>query len=227
MKTKTKALALFLSAVLLVVTTVFTTMAFLTSETETVKNTFTVGKVAITLDEARVNEYGELLNSNGNVYEAGDTLANRVPDGDRKGNEYKLIPGHEYVKDPTVHVKLDSEDCYVRMEVTVTVPEAAKNLINTDINSIITGYNSNVWERNAYEVNGTTITYDYWYKGMVDVSALSDADKDGFGDLAPLFTKIVVPEYMDVLALYGLKIDVVAYAIQADGFDDAADAWAE
>ena len=54
MKTRSKALVLTLCAVLLVVATVMGTMAYLTS-TDTVTNTFTVGKVAITLDEAKVN----------------------------------------------------------------------------------------------------------------------------------------------------------------------------
>lgn len=49
MRTKTKALVLALCAVLLVVTTVFVTMAFLTSE-DSVQNTFTVGKVTIILN---------------------------------------------------------------------------------------------------------------------------------------------------------------------------------
>lgn len=57
MRTKTKALTLSLCAVLLVVTTVFATMAYLTSQ-DSVNNTFTVGKVEITLDEAQVNDYG-------------------------------------------------------------------------------------------------------------------------------------------------------------------------
>ena len=57
MKKKTKALMLVLCAVLLVTASVLGTMAYLTS-TEKVVNTFTVGKVAITLDEAKVNADG-------------------------------------------------------------------------------------------------------------------------------------------------------------------------
>ncbi len=57
MKKKTKALMLVLCAVLLVTASVLGTMAYLTS-TDQVVNTFTVGKVAITLDEAKVNADG-------------------------------------------------------------------------------------------------------------------------------------------------------------------------
>ena len=54
MKTKTKVLVLSLSAVLLVAVSVFSTIAFLKSS-DNVVNTFTVGKVEITLDEVKVD----------------------------------------------------------------------------------------------------------------------------------------------------------------------------
>ena len=53
MKTRRNALLLGFCAVLLVVASVFGTVAYMTSKDQ-VKNTFTVGKVAINLDEAKV-----------------------------------------------------------------------------------------------------------------------------------------------------------------------------
>ena len=100
MKAK-KVLALVLCAALLVAGSVAATLAYLTSKTEVVTNTFSVGNVTITLDEAKVNEYG--------VEAEGE---DRV-----KANEYKLIPGHTYVKDPMVHVTEKSEQCYVFVKV--------------------------------------------------------------------------------------------------------------
>lgn len=100
MKKKTKALMLVLCAVLLVTASVLGTMAYLTS-TDKVVNTFTVGKVAITLDEAKVKEDGTPV--------AG---AARV-----KGNAYHLLPGHGYTKDPTVHVQANSEDSFIFVKV--------------------------------------------------------------------------------------------------------------
>lgn len=35
-----------------------------------------------------------------------------------KTNEYHLLPGHTYTKDPTVTVKTGSDASYVRMKVT-------------------------------------------------------------------------------------------------------------
>lgn len=100
MKKKTKALMLVLCAVLLVTASVLGTMAYLTS-TDQVVNTFTVGKVAITLDEAQVKEDGTPV--------AG---AARV-----KENAYHLLPGHTYTKDPTVHVQANSEDSFIFVKV--------------------------------------------------------------------------------------------------------------
>lgn len=105
-KTKTKALLMSLCAVLLVAASVLGTMAYLT-DSKDVKNTFTVGNVTIKLDEAKVDEKGNLVKNQD------DTLADRVT-----RNEYKLLPGHTYVKDPTVTVLAPSVESYVRMKVT-------------------------------------------------------------------------------------------------------------
>ena len=111
MKSKRKAVIMFICAVLLVSTTMFATIAYLKSE-DTVNNTFTVGNVQITLDEAEVDLYGTPVEGN-----------NRV-----KANTYKLIPGHKYTKDPTVTVMANSEDCYVRALVTINKRQALYNL---------------------------------------------------------------------------------------------------
>lgn len=100
MKKRKNALFLSLSAVLLVALTVVGTLAFLQSTAGPVTNTFTAGKVAITLDEAPVNTYG--------VKEDGER---------RQANAYTLIPGHSYTKDPVVHVEVGSEPSWVYVKV--------------------------------------------------------------------------------------------------------------
>lgn len=52
-----KTLTVIIALVLVVVMSVAGTVAYLTSS-DTVTNTFTVGNVEITLDEAKVDEYG-------------------------------------------------------------------------------------------------------------------------------------------------------------------------
>ena len=96
-KTKTKALLMSLCAVLLVAASVLGTMAYLT-DSKDVKNTFTVGNVAITMDETDVD----------------DSTPNKERD---QANSYKLLPGHTYTKDPIIHVDANSEDCYLFVKV--------------------------------------------------------------------------------------------------------------
>ena len=57
MKTRGKVLLATLSAAMLVTASVMGTLAYL-QDTDSVQNTFTVGKVGITLDEADVKTYG-------------------------------------------------------------------------------------------------------------------------------------------------------------------------
>lgn len=187
-KTKTKALVLSLCAVLLVAVSVFTTLAFLKSS-DSVKNTFTVGKVAITLDEAKVNEYG-----------VADTAATRV-----KKNTYKLIPGHDYTKDPTVHFAADSEASYlfVKVENGLSAIEA-----DTKINAQIL---ANGWAK----LDGVDGVY---YK-KVDANNTSAAV-----DYA-VFGSFTLADDADVSRYADAEINVTAYAIQADGFETASAAW--
>ena len=210
MKTKRKALLLSLCAVLLVVASVMGTMAYLTSS-DTVTNTFTVGSVAIKLDEAKANTDGTL-----------------VPNADRvKANSYKLIPGHTYNKDPMVTVLQGSERSYIKMTVTFTKADALDTIFapnGADLTSIFDGYDSANWiyKGNTEDTTEKTRTYEFWYKNAVPATTEDVA-------LDALFDRITVPGNInnDQLAtIEGMTITVNAYAIQADGFADAAAAWA-
>ena len=130
MKTRTKALLLAMCAVLLVVTTVMATLAFLTSTTKVVKNTFTVGNVVITLDEAPVDANGK------------KTTGDRVFE-----NTYKLLPGHVYDKDPIVHVDADSEDCWLFVKITDEIAAIQ------DATTIAAQLTTNGWTLVAGETN--------------------------------------------------------------------------
>lgn len=209
MKTKKKVLLLFLCAVLLVAVSIVGTLAYLTSRDE-VTNTFTVGKVDITLDEADVDEYGKEI--------AG---ADRV-----KGNEYKLIPGHTYVKDPAVTVEGDSEESYVRMLVTINKLATLKAIFGSNFlpQNYVTGWDSSIWVPVATTDNGDdTITYEFRYcKTVSTVDGNAEA-------LEPLFESFTLPGKVtgeQIAELEELEINVVAHAIQADGFDNADKAWA-
>lgn len=207
-KTKTKALLMSLCAVLLVAASVLGTMAYLT-DSKDVKNTFTVGNVAIKLDEAKVNADGTVV-----------TGADRV-----KTNSYKLLPGHTYVKDPTVTVLKPSVESYVKMTVTFTKANALDAIFaptGANLTSIFGGYDAATWLYKGNTKEGDTRTYEFWYKTTVDAT-------DAAQTLKPLFTSIIVPGTINndqLKSIDGMTINVNAYAIQADGFKDAAEAWA-
>ncbi len=239
MKTKSKALLLTLCAVLLVAASVLGTMAYLTSSAE-VKNTFTVGKVEIKLDEAKVTTDGIPVEGAGRV----------------TANSYKLMPGTTYTKDPTVTVKAGSEESYVRMKVTFnnateiialcTDPEfaddgptgvenafplirmvkfveanAAKwdgiipdNMVETEDMLAMPKYF-------AYDKTADTLTYIFYYRETVTAPTADVV-------LPVLFNSITVPEWVtgeQLAELNNFQITVVAEAIQAGSFDNAADAW--
>lgn len=190
MKTSRKVLTLALCAVLLVVASVGVTVAYLTSTSDVATNTFTVGNVTITLDEAKVNVYGNEVENAGRVTE----------------NTYKLLPGHEYTKDPVVHVAQGSEECYLFVKVvdgiaaieadtTVAAQMAAKGWTKVDGTDNVYAYGTKVDARNAAQ----NIT---------------------------VFEKFTVKTGADVAAYNGKTITVQAYAVQADGFNNAAAAYA-
>lgn len=186
MKTRTKALLLTLCAALLVCATVLATMAFLTA-TDSVRNTFTVGNVAITLDEAEVDANGKAV-----------TPENRVD-----ANQYKLIPGKTYDKDPTIHVATDSEDCwlFVKLE---------NGLVD------ITGATTIEAQMTA---EGWTVIDDT--KNIYAYQSIASADAD-----VVVFNTFTLAKDAAVEDYETAEIVVTAYAVQADGFTSAADAWA-
>ncbi len=209
MKTRSKALLLTLCAVLLVAATIFGTMAYLTS-TDTVTNTFTVGKVNIKLDEAKANPDGSLVANDDRV----------------KANSYKLLPGHTYNKDPMVTVLSGSESSYVKMTVTFSKANELDAIFAPDganLTSIFNGYDAANWiAKGNTKGADNTRTYEFWYKEAVAAPTADVA-------LDALFKSITVPGEItneQLATIEGMTITVNAYAIQADGFADAAAAWA-
>ena len=207
-----KAILTLCAALVLVSLSVGATLAYLTS-TDAVVNTFTVGNVNITLDETKVDEYGKAVEG-----------AERV-----QTNEYKLLPGHEYTKDPIVHVAKGSEESYIRMFVQITDIADLKAACDVAVNDpflpeqFVTGWDPAVWvSTKEITSEGDTCTYEFRYHTHVDARKMDV-------DLPALFQTIKVPGAAtneEIAALSDMKISVTAQAIQADGFKDADAAWA-
>lgn len=233
-----KALALLCSVVALIAISVSATLAYLT-DSEAATNVFTVGQVGISLAETKTDEMG-------NPFAGADPVTR---------NEYKLIPGHTYTKDPTVSMDANSESAYVRMLVTVNGYHdllAICQAHNADhvgnvvlLQNFVTGWNPGEWLYEGVkgaDVDSPSATYEFRYHKTTE-------KKEDAYSLEPLFTNIIVPGYMDNLDLEvldsgekmfapyhpyttdesfgtGFEITVTAHAIQAAGFDTADDAWA-
>lgn len=197
MKTRNKALLLTLCALMLVAASVLGTMAYLTSQ-DSVTNTFTVGNVKITLDETDVD--------------------NSTPNKDRdQANSYKLMPGHEYTKDPIVHVDANSDDCYLFVKVDNQIAA-----IEDSANTVASQMAAKGWKA----VDGQTGLYVYVGTTAGAAAPLAVAA----GSNVTVFEKIKIANTVDntTLAGYANKtITVTAYAVQKDGFEDktAAQIW--
>lgn len=97
-KTKKRAIAIVLAAVLLIGAVVGGTIAWLTDTTKIVTNTFTIGDINIDLKETSA-----------------------VDDSGNLKQEYSsFVPGDKLLKDPTITVDANSEACYLFVKVTDT-----------------------------------------------------------------------------------------------------------
>lgn len=116
---KKKIIAISAAIAILAIAVVGGSLAWFTSSAE-VTNTFTVGNVSITLDEAKVDVNGK-----------------KIPDdqegaGRGNANSYRIVPGAVLDKDPTVWINAGSESCLVYVLIQNGLDSAATLNINSD-----------------------------------------------------------------------------------------------
>lgn len=188
-----KTLTIILAFVLVIAMSVAGTVAYLTSQ-DSVTNTFTVGKVAITLDEAKVDANGAAVTSGERV----------------KTNSYKLIPGHAYTKDPIIHVAANSENCWLFVKV-----ENGISGIEDSANTIAAQLAANGWS--AVDVDGADNVYAYRdsVAGGTNVPVFDSFKIDGNADVAKYtYASVVVTAY----AVQADGFGTAAAAWTASGF---------
>ena len=198
MKKVRNIIALLLCAILLVGASVAGTVAYLTSQSEVV-NTFTVGKVIITLDERDVDNDD---NKEDNV-----TVDDVTRD---KANKYKLIPGQHYEKDPVIHVDSTSESCWVFVKV---IKDIEKFEVGTTISAQILANNwlpVDDYDNVYYQVYDADQTNPDTELEVFQGFTLSDEaeDLEGWNSIDE-----------------NTKITVIGYAVQYDAFNSAKEAW--
>lgn len=211
MKLSKKFLAVAMSASVVASVAAAGTLAYLTGE-DTAVNTFTVGKVAINLDEAKVGPDGKALTG---------ADAERV-----KENEYKnIVPGATLDKDPTVTVEADSADCYVYV--------AVRNYLASDeLNPVEYAYylfNEDTWDYSYFvpyaPTNDDICRIDIFrYKGsLADENGIIKSSEEDIV-LEPVFAdgKMYVENFLTAEKakdMLGDKIVVKAFAVQADNLE--------
>lgn len=209
---------MLLCAVMVVSRVAMGTIAYLTASTS-VTNTFTVGNVYIVVEETDVNEDGEPVDGEGNVLPDGGGVGHN-----KEGNEYRLVPGRNYVKAPTVTIKAESEESYVRMLVAISdINDVKTNLKATTGEDFmhgeyVEGYEDNKWlyVGETVDANDSNIAiYEFRYHETV-----STLDKETRA-LDPLFKIFTVPGKLNnaqLNAIREMEIQVYGQAIQAATF---------
>ena len=220
---KKKSVALLVAVVMLFGLVVGGTVAWMTAESEEVTNTFTVGNINIKLDEAPVDENGKA------------TTEARVQE-----NEYKLIPGSEYDKDPKVTVLANSENCYVYVKVTETNNEddiivwtLGDNWLSIDTEEHVYVY---VDAESKEPIVVGTATTDQMLPSIIKDDTITISEKldkdtieslDGVVDASEYDTEEKAEAAAEDEVAARPKLAFYAYAIQAANMDDAEDAWLE
>lgn len=132
------------------------------------------------------------------------------------GNDYKIVPGVDITKDPEVTVKAGSEACWLFVKVEEENWPTFKETENGPA-------------KIAYEIapgwtalGGVSGVY-YREVGAVNADTSFEVIKDNVITVSENLTKA---EVNDVVAL-NPKLTFTAYAVQKDGVNSAADAWAK
>lgn len=191
-----KKLTTVLAIVLVVALSVAGTYAYLTAQTDTVKNTFTAAGLAskFTLDESKATQQTDgsyTLDVNDRVQE----------------NTYSVVPKVNLAKDPTVHVKLEKNvGAYVFL--------AVDNNLGDGLTATI---DDTQWTalNKTYTANGAEWTI--YYKQLAGSATPAQVDINVLAG-----QQIVVG---DTVAEDCGNIVFNAYLTQSAGFTDALDAW--
>lgn len=137
------------------------------------------------------------------------------------GSDYKIIPGVDIEKNPKVTVKAGSEACWLFVKVEEeNWPEfadgAGENAVRKVKYDIADG-----WTKG----DGTNIPANVYYREVAANDAAQEFPvlKDNKITVSETLTKINIK---DISTKPTPKLSITAYAIQKDGMDTAAKAWA-
>ena len=198
-----KTFALVVVMMLVIGCTIGGTIAWLTDETDSVTNTFTVGDINITLTETY----------------------NKDTNGDTTNDAWvgKMVPGNTLSKDPKVTVKAGSEACWLFVKV-----EKSSNLDDFITYTVNSGWTAG--EGTGEGKNGVPVGV---YYREVSALTTEDAADEVFGVLTDnqvtvkdAVTKAMMNDLQKDDATQP-TLTFTAYAVQKDNIADAAAAWSK
>lgn len=210
-----KPMLLSAAAIMLVVATVFATMAYMTSSAA-VSNVFTVGNVKLHMYETKVDKNGVSLN---------EPLVNGMKTADT--NSYHLVPGANYLKDPTIYVDGGSDESYlfVRLRNDLKAIEKQGDASNP---TILQQLKKNGWleieraESNVdavfvyvgKEIDITNMTAEQFFAAGHKAKTVGGTSTREVYDV---FQEFTLADQIPNLEIYGgARVAIVAYAIQAN-----------
>lgn len=209
---KKKKLAFIISLVLVAVIGIGATLAYMTSTTGAVVNTFTVGNVKLALWENEVNEDGQIIKGDNEKWV--------------DNNDYHMVPNQIVDKNPFVVVEKGSEDSIVFINLT-GMDELMQELTSKEGDDAasdlaVLDFNTTNWLRYDAETAGPG-QYDglYYYNGIITAEMAEDGDwisESLFGKLQLSEDAVGFEEEVSLT-----QIQLTAAAIQAKNLTDSTD----
>lgn len=210
-----KVVVLLLAVVLLIGCVAGGTLAYLMAKSATVTNTFVVGNI------------GDLkLFENNEEITAADT------------NSFTIIPGEDITKDVAVSYSYTEQDGYDDVPVYVFVKVNATGwavgsdnktyTVSKDNKTLLSWSIADDWTHLSTENDGSNVYYCAVDAGasLGDVSVIEALTGEGNTGHIEVSSEITKDNIADVYDDAG-DIAITAYAIQQDGFNSVADAWAQ
>lgn len=214
---KKKLFGMLVALVLVAALGIGATLAYFTDTTETLTNVVTMGKVGGIIAENNVEK------DNNDDYQFNEDVV------EEEGVEYEdVMPGDYIPKNPSVILDTDSEDAYIRVNLTFNwgnLNDTDKKILET---AVLNAIDSTKWVKNAtdgmyyYQTKMTApaARTDNYIKTL---TALNDP-----AQIATLFNGFKIDEnLMNTAAAQEFKIILTADIIQADNvkLNATGDAW--
>ena len=198
---KKKAIVAVVALVLVLCCAMGGTLAWLKTETTPVVNTFTYGDINISLWEHKLNDDGLTLS---------DT---KFTETEQTG--FKMIPGNDIQKDPTVTVKADSEASWLFVKI----------VESNNFDDFMTYGVASGWTQLMVDAKGNPITDLIYYREVA--ATTDDTDFAVLANNSVSVSEDVTKEMLNADDFVAPTLSFTAYAVQNDDhITTAAQAWA-